>query len=162
MKTDKEETRRQLGQILLSIGAINRNQLDDALAEQRITGQPLGQILLSNDSISATVLMAALRAQLEATRLDLWETPPDPAVIGMIEPWIARQYGLVPVRLLKSGRPVLIVAGRAPVSFRIIQTLEEICHYPVRIMSAREDQIYEALQRYYPHEDFHSPASAVG
>lgn len=52
-----------IGQLLLSMGAIPRDLLVQALQEQQATRRPLGEILLSHHWVSRAALMTALARQ---------------------------------------------------------------------------------------------------
>src|SRR3954447_26517875 len=53
----------QLGTILVADGVLSQAELDRALKEQRLTGQPLGEILVNQGSLSGTTLARALARQ---------------------------------------------------------------------------------------------------
>jgi adsorption protein B len=52
-----------LGELLVSAGMINRDQLEQALLAQRLTGQRLGEVLQDQGLVAPQVIAAALRSQ---------------------------------------------------------------------------------------------------
>lgn len=54
---------RPIGEVLVDAGVITRRELDDALAEQRMTGRRLGEILIESGRISWLALAQAIGDQ---------------------------------------------------------------------------------------------------
>ena len=54
---------RPIGEVLVDAGVITRNELDEALAEQRTTGRRLGEILIETGRISWLALAQAIGDQ---------------------------------------------------------------------------------------------------
>ena len=65
-------TWRPIGTVLVDSGAIDESQLQDALAEQKLSGRRLGEILIDSGAITWNALANAIAAQVDA----LDETPP--------------------------------------------------------------------------------------
>jgi hypothetical protein len=64
-----QESASLIGQILVALGKINQEQLDEALKEQAATSKdvrkPLGQILLELDYIDPNDIIEAIRVQMQ-------------------------------------------------------------------------------------------------
>ena len=64
-------TRQRLGDVLVQRGLVTREQLDDALARQRVSGRRLGELLLSMGTISQEQLSWALSESLHIPFVEL-------------------------------------------------------------------------------------------
>src|SRR3990172_9326514 len=87
-----------LGQILKEMELIKEGQLQEALAIQRKSGGALGEILIKLGYISRDDLMLALASQreLEIVNLDTLDIPQE--VIAKIASNFASIYKIVPIR----------------------------------------------------------------
>jgi len=75
---------RPIGEVLVDAGVITRNELDEALAEQRTSGRRLGEILIETGRISWLALAQAIGdqampgiARVAAPERPFSETPED-------------------------------------------------------------------------------------
>jgi len=67
MENSAGEVRQQtktIGELLLSAGLIKKEQLDEALKEQKISGEPLGKILVKKRLVTEKDLMTVLKGML--------------------------------------------------------------------------------------------------
>jgi cellulose synthase/poly-beta-1,6-N-acetylglucosamine synthase-like glycosyltransferase len=78
-----------LGEKLVSAGWISRQQLEEALEEQRRTGARLGQVLLARGWVRAFDFYQALAEHLGLPFVNLLEQPPD---AGLIDPDRMEEY----------------------------------------------------------------------
>ena len=96
---------RPLGGLLVEQGLIERDELERALEQQRLTGRRLGEILVSRGSVSpaqlATVLAAQHGVELRAERAP---GPPPPA---STPPSAERAQGWMPLGRLLVGKGLL-------------------------------------------------------
>jgi hypothetical protein len=70
---------RPIGTVLVEAGAIDEAQLQDALAEQKVTGKRLGEVLIDSGAITWNALAHAIAAQVEALdSVDSDEPPSSP------------------------------------------------------------------------------------
>jgi hypothetical protein len=74
-KVEEQDGSFPLGWLLVRQGQITEAQLEQAIAQQRQTGERLGQILIANGTLSTGLLAAALAEQqgLVAISQELWE-----------------------------------------------------------------------------------------
>src|SRR3954464_12159694 len=86
-----------LGQTLLAAGGITPAQLDQALAQQRSSGDLLGQILLTLNYITEESLARALSRQAGVPFMSIDGLLPDPAAVELVPEGFARQHMLAPV-----------------------------------------------------------------
>lgn len=103
-----------LGDILIKNGTITQSQLEEALADQKSSGQRLGTVLQERGIITEKQLIEALMTQLGLEFIDLndYQIPPEMAQI--LPKSIARKYTVVPVRATRSD---LYLAMPDPLNF---------------------------------------------
>ena len=106
---DLRGARGRLGEILISDGLLTARQLDDALTEQRRSGQLLGRVLLERNLVSRVDLLTALAKQQGITGASLPAMAPEPdAPNGPVGPTLPMAR-LVRQRERRSRRIVLVV-----------------------------------------------------
>ncbi len=130
--------REELAAYLLDRGLVSRSILDAALAEQRVTGEPLGSILVRNGFVARADLMEA------QTRHEAAAHAPEPVAATP-----------VPLRLLE--KHAIIVTGETADSVYVATLHEEMIaarvvakHYPgkrVRFVAFVPDHFEDFLDR---------------
>jgi len=108
----------RLGDLLLSVGAITQEQLDDALKFQKTTGHRLGQALIEGKFITERQLIEALQMQLGVEYIDLASARIPTEMAKLVPRSIARRHGVVPVKLV---RDELYLAMSDPLNFIAIE-----------------------------------------
>ncbi|NLG37476.1 MAG: Flp pilus assembly complex ATPase component TadA [Clostridiales bacterium] len=141
--------KKYLGQMLVEEGIITREQLEDALAAQRETGQRLGDILKKRKLVTDTQIMRVLEKQLGVPYIDLDRITISPEMASLLPVNIARRHKLVPVRN-EGGR--LQVAMEDPFSFLAIDDVRMVTHMEIQPLLAREDSILNAIEALYGNE----------
>lgn len=88
----------RLGDLLVSTGAISREQLEQALELQKGTKQRLGDVLIQNGFITEKSLIDALKIQLGIDFIDLTKVSLPIELAKFVPKNIARRFCVVPVR----------------------------------------------------------------
>ena len=97
----------RLGDVLIKSGAITPEQLDEALAMQKTTGQRLGTVLIDSGIIKESQLINALTTQLGVEYIDL-STVTIPADMARILPRsIAKKYTVVEIYISSASSNAL-------------------------------------------------------
>jgi type IV pilus assembly protein PilB len=136
-----EGNRPKLGEVMLEIGAVNPDDLIEALQHQKENPTEeglarLGDILLSLGKVDELALAAALAQQFGIPLADLRNEKPDPRVVEFVGETLARKYSAVPLRE-EGGRIFLAVAD--PLDIDAIQELTMHCKRIGLLMGARSD-----------------------
>ncbi|MGB4304567.1 MAG: type II secretion system protein GspE, partial [Syntrophomonadaceae bacterium] len=84
--------RKLLGDILLENGLITKNQLEDALAEQKTSRDKLGRILVRKGFISEQQLMEVLEFSLGIPQVQLNRVKIDPDVVRLLPTSLIRKH----------------------------------------------------------------------
>ncbi len=136
----------RLGDVLVKSGAITPEQLDEALAMQKTTGQRLGAVLIDSGIIKESQLINALTTQLGVEYIDL-STMTIPADMARILPRsIARKYTVVPV---KATRSELYLAMADPLNFVAVEEVTAATKRRVIPMITTEAAAQRAIQNLY-------------
>jgi len=97
-----------IGNTLLGMKAITREQLNAALKEQKRSGRLLGNILLDTGIVSRRAIAIALSKQHGMEFAELDEMPTDRAVLEAVPESIALKNEMIPVRLDGDRLTVLV------------------------------------------------------
>ena len=92
-----------LGSILLTEGKIERGQLQEALLLQQKDRRELGQVLLSLGYVSEATLAEALAKRLRLPYIELSENDVDRAAAALVEQKVLRKHDAMPLRI-EDGR----------------------------------------------------------
>ncbi len=136
---------RWLIRTLLNRDLITESQLNEALARQRETKQPLDKILVGLDFID----QKQLRALKKEEPVPVYEEKSllkhiDPEVLKLVPESIARRYHLIPVS--KEGK-VLTVAMTDPNDIVAIDTVRTISGYEIKAIPGSEKNIIAAVEK---------------
>ena len=90
----------KLGDLLLDAGAIDKNTLDAALEEQKISRMRLGEVLIKNGWLTERQLADALSRQLKLPLISLATYKPSPEAIKIIPETVAQRLEIIPLAIL--------------------------------------------------------------
>lgn len=138
--------RQRLGDFLIMKGALSPEQLEHALALQKVTGRRLGQVLVDLGLLKPEELLQVLSEQLGVRYWDLEAQPPDPAAARLISDRLARRFHLIPV--LRDGER-LIVAMAEPTNVEAQDEVAMLTGMDVEPVLAREEDILLAISRVF-------------
>lgn len=94
---DVQEKHKSLGMALLDEGVITKNQLEEALRVQKRTNRLLGNILLELGYVTREDICKTLAKQHNLEYLDIKTVKPDPSALNAISEALARRYQVLPV-----------------------------------------------------------------
>jgi type IV pilus assembly protein PilB len=139
----------KLGEILVTSGAINQQQLDHALAQQRQLKLPIGQVLLKLNYLNDEALRHALSSQLNVPFIDLDRTVIDRHLSKYISRSYAKRYALVPVA--QFGR-TLTVAMDDPTNRAVADELQRLTSFTITVVTATSEGIQRSFAKLYETE----------
>jgi type IV pilus assembly protein PilB len=129
---------KKLGEILLTRGVVNEEDLEKALAEQRQTKGFLGQILLRRGAIKKRDLADALEDQLGVPSIELSEVAIPGEMAGYLPENMVRSYRAIPFEI--EGN-VLSVAMADPLNLTAIESIRLVTGMEVRSYFAPEEDV---------------------
>ncbi len=142
----------RLGERLLKEGLVSKEQLEVALREQARTGALLGEVIRNLGFVSneAIIKILAEDAGLEFVKLREVTIPED--VINLVPESLALKHRLLPISL---GRGILKVAMANLFDVEVLDELQELTGYFALPVATTEEELSEALNRYYGHTNIH-------
>lgn len=141
-----EIIRKRIGEILLEQHLISQQQLDDALAEQKVTGEKLGDCLIRKGLVSREEIEHCLALQSGVSSFNLSSYIIEPDVVKLIPEAFARKYNVMPIFLTEN---TLTVATVDPSNVFIIDELQRITKLIVEPVLAQELDIKKTHDQYY-------------
>ena len=115
----------RLGELLISAGIIDQNQLNEALSVQKQTKQRLGDILIERNIITNNELIEALQMQLGIDFIDLTAISIPVELTKFVPRNIARKHCIVPVKLVDN---TLYIAMSDPLNFIAQQEIKDVSY----------------------------------
>jgi type IV pilus assembly protein PilB len=140
------ERGRKLGEILLDMGAITQEELDEALKLHAEKNQRLGDVLVDLAFITPEDLTRALGEQFDMEMIDLesFEIPRE--VIEMVPPDLAHEHKIIPIEYEDE---VMVIAMGDPLDLYTLDNLRFVVNCQVEPVLATKQSIEEAMSRYY-------------
>lgn len=139
----------RLGDLLVSVGLITDEQLNQALRRQKTTKQRLGQELIDEKIITEQQLIDALRRQLGIEFIDLSSTFIKPQMAELLPKNIARKNNVIPVRL---NGDTLYLAMSDPLNFMALEEVKTATRKRVVPMIATTKAIEHSISSLYGSE----------
>jgi len=130
-----------IGTVLLDHGVITQAQLDDALAQQRATGERLDRVLVRMGVVDADQVLEAIGDQFHLEVVDLDATEVDAAVLQTLPASLVQKQRCVPIR---QEHGILTVATSDPFELSVLDELRLLTGYSIELVLADDD----ALQRF--------------
>jgi len=136
-----------LGQLLIENKVITSHQLDEALREQKKTGELLGITLIRLGFVTEeNVYLPVLAQQLGVELVHLKERQVSPQVIGKIPAQFAYHYKIIPVEFKDD---TLFVAMAKPLDIHVLDDIGLVVKSRIQPVLASEKDIEEAIRKYY-------------
>jgi len=136
----------KLGEMLLKAGLITNDELQEALATQRQSGEKLGTVLVSLGHIKEDEITQLLSDQFGVPSINLRHFQIDDSVINLIPSEVAQKYLVVPVN--RTGA-TLTLAMADPTNVFAMDDIKFMTGYNVEPVVASEMAIREAIESYY-------------
>ena len=137
----------KLGYILSESGAVDENQLNDALQKQSSTSKRLGEILLAEGVITEVRLAEALSAQLQIPLFKLTRYQPMQEAIKLISRSVAGRLQLVPLSIIDGTH--LLVAMSDPLDILAQDEVRMISGLDLKLGVTTATEIKSNLDRFY-------------
>lgn len=145
---------RTIGRVLVKMGILNRNQVQQCLEIQKEKGQdrPIGEIFLELGMVSEEQLNIALAAQrgMEFVDIESIEIPSD--VVKQVPAQMANTYRIVPIDYNQSRNRLTVVMDN-PDNFRATDDLSTLMGFRITAKVATSAALDAALQKYYSQKE---------
>jgi len=140
----------RLGELLLEANVITEEQLEQALAAQKRTGQKLGRALTDVGAISEQELYAFLSKRLEIEYLDLSNIKLHTEVVMSLAEGHARRFRAL---VLQSDEQGLLVGMADPTDLLAYDELSRILRSPIRVALVNEADLLRTIDTVYRRTD---------
>ena len=137
---------KRLGDMFIEAELITPDQLEQAIQQQKRSGQLLGMTMIQMGLVTEAQVLQTLHHQLGLPVIDLSDTSPDEDAVLKVKEEVARKYGAIPVAL--EGR-TMTVAMTDPLNVAALEDLRFHTGLFVRPVLASPSQINEAIDRFY-------------
>jgi type IV pilus assembly protein PilB len=138
--------RQRLGDLLVQTGVITPDQLNEALEEQKRTGQRLGTILVKNGYFSEHNLIEVLEFQLGIPHVVLSKRSIEPEVLALVSENLVKKYKVFPVEKLQNR---LILGMLDPTDVFALDDLRLNLNTEIQPVIITEEDLNQAINKYY-------------
>ena len=101
---------KRTGDVLVEMGLLTQEQVEQIVAEQRVSHLRMGDIALAKGWVTKRDLMEALARRLGVKYVDLVETRADPIALDLITEKDARRYSAIPVSFIDDHTVLVAMA----------------------------------------------------
>lgn len=143
-KVRKSTPNKQIGQLLLSAGKINEQQLNKALGIQKEKGGSLGQILTGMELCNKGDIAAALKKQRTITTINLHTLKFDREALALLSREFCEKNRLIPFEV--AGNQLCIAMSNA-LDTLAKNEVKEQTQMHIKIFDASNEDIQKAIQR---------------
>lgn len=142
----KEQQKKRLGDMLVELGTITPEQLEEELKRQRITGKRLGELLIEDGLLTENEMLSLLEVQLGIPRVYLDMLVVDEQAVKIIPQSLAVRYNLIPVYF---NEDKISVAMSDPLNIFALDDVKIASGYEVEPLLSTQDEIKRAIDKYY-------------
>ncbi len=150
MKHFRKTVNKQLGEILLERGVINRVQLEATLKKQKEMDLPFGEVSVVLKYATEEEIVQALTCQYGFPFLPLSNYEISPEVVAAVPVDVCKKYCLIPID--KIGRS-LTLAMANPLNVQALEDVERITSCVVQAFVSTASEIKNGIKHYYKSGD---------
>jgi type IV pilus assembly protein PilB len=140
----------RLGEILLREGLVTREQLAQALAEQKTSKHRLGYVLVKLGLVQELEITKVLARQYRMPAVDLTRFEVDPKIIKLVPAEMATKSIVLPLK--REGR-TLTVAMADPTDHGLLEDLKFITRFDLFPVIAGEYTLRNLIEKHYESSD---------
>jgi len=137
---------KQLGELMIERGIIDRKQLEKALVAQKDKNILLGEVLVELGFATEEDIAQALTCQFGFPFLPLANYDIDPEVIKSVPENVCSQFCLIPID--KIGK-TLTLAMSNPLNQQAVEDVEMITGCSIQIFVATSTDVKNSVEKYY-------------
>src|SRR5688572_7583531 len=142
--------RNQLGELLVEMGLVDRDQLALALTHQKQNGGRLGRILAEKRLVDEDRLAKAVAARLGLEAVNLSSLKIHERVLALIPANIALKYGALPIAIKRTNQAEFVYVVMAdPLDSEALSELARVSGREIRVLVATATDLDRALEQHY-------------
>ncbi len=144
-------TRKPIGQLLLDKGLVEKEQIQRALEYQQRSGENLrlGEILVKFGYVTEEDVLVCVGEQFDVPVVKIDEVRPDVEAVDAVPRSTAKMNNILPLK--KTGNSITV--AMSDLDLCAIDNLKFILNMDVKPMLAPEQDIADAIERYYGGEE---------
>jgi MSHA biogenesis protein MshE len=135
-----------IGKMLVEKNLITQEQLDTAIAQQKVTGQRLGHVLVNLNYIEEDKLFELLADQLKLTYINLKDYPLKADIVARLPEFYARQYRAI---VLANENDEFLVGMVDPQDLVASDEISRLLKHPIQPALIREDDLLKVIDLMY-------------
>lgn len=141
-----DQRKKQLGQILIDAGKIDKNQLEEALAYKQNRNIYLGKAIIEMGLLTEKEIVLTLGDQIKLPYLDLLNYEIQPEALKTINETMALKEKIMPLFIIEN---TLTVAIADPLNIGVIDDVSDNTGMEVNLVLSTESDIEQAIDLYY-------------
>ncbi|MBF0456462.1 MAG: Flp pilus assembly complex ATPase component TadA [Nitrospirae bacterium] len=141
---------KRLGEILIDAKTLSKEQLDECLANQKVSKKKLGDVIVQMGFSTETEIARALSSQLNLPYVDLSKTNIKHDAVELLNKEFALKHTIIPTNV--SSRLVQIAMAN-PMDIDSIREVKYMLNKDVDIVISTTSDIENAIDRYYKAEE---------
>jgi len=146
----------RLGELLVDGGAITREQLEKALAQQKVSRRKLGEILVDTNMVTEENIAETLAGQLHYALTDLLNANVPSEILSLVPAQVLRKNKALPIEYAPDNVNILRVAMADPLDLDAVDDISIITGCQVEPVVTTPRAVMLALDRLYGSEDMDS------
>jgi MSHA biogenesis protein MshE len=139
----------QVGKLLVEQGLITEENLEQAIAEQKITGKKLGQVLVDLHFVGEDELLQLLSTQLEIPFVNLKTYPVRSEIVNLLPEFYARRFRSL--LLQKQDDESYLVGMVDPQDIVASDEISRIINAQINVAIVREEELLQIIDMMYRH-----------
>lgn len=147
---------KRLGEILLDAKTLSKEQLDECLANQKVSKKKLGDVIVQMGFSTETEIARALSSQLNLPYIDLSTANIKRDAVDLLNKEFALKHTIIPTNV--SSRLVQIAMAN-PMDIDSIREVKYMLNKDVDIVISTTTDIENAIDRYYTAEEMKAAQS---
>jgi len=132
--------------LLLDRGLVTRGQLDDAVAQQRASGERLDRVLVRMGLVSPDQVLNVIGDQFHMEVVDLHSIEVKPDILGILPAKLVYRQNCVP---LSKDNGTLTVATSDPFELAMLDELRLLTGCSIEVVLADEDELRKFIRLHY-------------
>lgn len=138
--------RERLGEVLVRLGMVTPEQVEEALQITQRDNKMLGQVLVGKEWLTSTDLATALSIQLGVPLIDLKRHKVHPEALKLVPEQVARKYNVLPLDIIDGS---LAIVMENVMDVQAIDDISAMSKMRVEPMIGFPDEIRRAIDRNY-------------
>ncbi|MCX7956778.1 MAG: ATPase, T2SS/T4P/T4SS family [Endomicrobia bacterium] len=144
-----ETPHKKLGELLVGLGIITKEQLQGVLEEQRKSGKKLGELLIEKGLVTEEILFAVLAKQFNIPYVSISEIDEIPQdALRLVSEKLIKTFQFIPIDVDRNTK-TLTVAMYDPLDIVAIDSLRLATTYNIKTVVARKNDILQAIDKYF-------------